>query len=168
MEQLIFLILIAIGSVISNIIQEKKKRKARKEAKAGRAEDQAREPRTAPSQTWPQTPGDWQETLRGMLQPEETRPIIPPVLPAPQTTPPPISRTVTTSPAPRSKAVVEVRPQPLERKSARAYAWTVQAASGTSLARKWMRNPQKLREAVIASVILGPPKALDEGSLRSW
>ena len=168
MEQLIFLVLIAIGSLVSNIIQEKKKRKAQAERKAARRpEIESPHPEETP-QRWPQTPGDWQETLRRMLEPEEPRPIIPPPLPSPQITPPPITRTVTTAPAAATPAVVEVRQIP---RSARAYAWAVGKQPKTSavgLARKWVRDPQKLREAVAASIILGPPKALDDGRLRSW
>lgn len=81
MEQLIIFLLFVVGSIISSVIQHKKKQaEARREA--------GEPPPVRTSQApWPKSAGDWQEQLRKMLEGESAPPVIKPVLP-PATLPP--------------------------------------------------------------------------------
>ncbi len=99
MEQLVIFLLFVIGSIISAVIQNKKKKAEelqqreleeltrRPGGQAGSIPPQTRTSQ-APQAPWPRTAADWQEQLRRMLEGETAPPvIIKPVLLPHQSTP---------------------------------------------------------------------------------
>src|SRR6185503_1715115 len=90
MEQLLILLVIGLGSLVSTYIQNKKKR----EAEARELEGRPTPPQPSsqpPILGWPKGTRDWQEELRRMLQGQTAPPKQLPQQRPPQT-PPPIKR----------------------------------------------------------------------------
>lgn len=191
MEQLIILLLVALGSGISSYLQKKKKREAEEgERRSGRPVAET------PVPHWPTTARDWQEELRRILQGEAPAAPAPPKIPPPPPAQQPVRRRPAVSPRAEpepSEGTVEF-PSPLK-ESSTAYSRaanlqgrverrlravdeqttthpkskTAQPVSspGAVVIRRWTRNRESLREAFIASLIFAPPVALAEPRERN-
>jgi hypothetical protein len=93
MEQLVIFLLFVVGSIISTVIQSKKKKAEELQQRELEALTQSPRTQTAPPKraygSWPKTAVDWQEQLRRMLEGETAPPpVIRPVLLPPQSRPP--------------------------------------------------------------------------------
>ena len=109
MEQLVIFLLFVVGSIISSILQHKKKKA--EELQQQELEELTRRPRgeATPAakrpEAWPKSAADWQEQLRRMLEGEAQSPpvikpiLIPPEQRAPQPTPPPVPPKRSSKPA---------------------------------------------------------------------
>ena len=120
-------------------------------------------------------PLDWEEQMRRLLEGEPldkpqpaAEPVPSPVVPAPVATPsvvpPPLTIASTVRPAPIPAAKVEPPPPvPASSPISHMPPATVRhrrRSSAANAAVAMFRNPQSARQAVIASVVLGPPKGL--------
>ena len=182
MEQLIIFLLFVVGSIISSVVQHKKK-----QAEARRAAGLDPAP-PRPQPPWPKTAGDWQEQLRRMLEGQAPPPVIKPILLPPLAKPAP-KRTSLTARREVSEGDEDYK-SPLATATAayNARATTIQASvekrmrgidQQTTLHRPTLvgtrgrfhsqfvqglrRNPKVVREAFIASIIFAPPRGLESG-----
>lgn len=174
MEQLIIFIIVVLASIISSAVQNKKKREA--ERREGEPP-----PSPGPFERWPKTPSDWQEELRRLLEdkpapPPIVRPVqpppLPPVLKRPE--PPPVREMAEgdlefVSPLRESSAAYTRGASLHERVSERMRTIDQQTDTHRSapplgrharLRHGWTRNPRRVREAFVASLIFAPPVAL--------
>jgi hypothetical protein len=183
-EQIVIVIAVVLFSIISNLIQNKKK-----------GGPQSGTPRRRPSEPpvphWP-SPNQWQEEVRRLLERGETTRRPPPLvasIPSPQEqTPqaPPIrassrrqsAEEETLSPASPLRASVTAytraaqldrevgeRLQVIEKETEQAKPARIAAAPlpmGAREFRRWTRSPEAARSALIASLIFGKPKALEQ------
>jgi hypothetical protein len=169
MEQIVILILFVVASIVSSIVQNRKKRQET---------DRQGLPPSAPRrpfEQWPQTTADWQEELRRLLEPDKQQP--PPVI---VTAPPPIV------PRPRQQAAPVERSEGDEaigatgkfRERVHEFMHTGHRHAGGPAEKpprapvlrqtkvsprpfNWARNPQRVREAFVASLIFSPPPGLE-------
>ena len=187
MEQLIIFLLFVVGSIISSIIQHKKKQaEARREAGEP-------PPVRAPGDHWPKTAGDWQEQLRRMLEGESAPPVITPVLP-PATFPPkqrsPKAPEKVIEPA---RSEVEIR-KPLPTVAPQHYRSSLlhdrvekrmrairqktsnlaptpfdrsRPSTQSEVVQRLRRSRSAVRDAFIASVIFAAPKAVESTEIES-
>ena len=188
MEQLIILLLIGLGSLVSSYIQNKKKREAEEQELREMGLPPPQPTGSAPIPGWPKAAGDWQEELRRMLQGE--RPPLTPTAPQmPPTALPPVIRTKLIIPTAESEVSEGDLSLPSTlRQSAAAHARAAQLAhkvesrfeavevqtrahrampvtlrarpTGADVVRRFTRNRNALREAFIASLIFAPPVGL--------
>ena len=177
MEQVVILILFVVGSIVSSILQNKKKREAEAEA---RGEGDKLPPFGGPLEQWPDRPPVWMEELRRLFDPQKAPPVVPPAAKAPPVLIPPAR--VARKPAPiveksegdqqyaspfkSSDAAMAHASGLHERVRARMRSIddamhgpkpAVVPARAAAPITRWNRHPNALREAFIASLIFSPP-----------
>ena len=188
MEQLVIFILFVVVSIISSIIQSRKK--AQEEARQ-RGEFPPSVPRPErPVTHWPRNVGQWQEQLKRMLE-ENAPPVIRPVIvpekrEAPSMPPPKPAKAAAAQPHfPGIPAITDESEGPsiasvsahehvsnmYDRVKQRLRAAgrhqtthrprAVRQRAPVPTLRRLTRNPAALRDAFVASLIFSPPKALE-------
>jgi hypothetical protein len=198
MEQLIFIAVVVVLSLLHAWWKKKQDAKEQEPDQPGRRPPGPATGHPAPP---PSKAASWEEELRRLLQGEEpARPAPPPVIvQQPRPAPPPLPRAATTrsAPAPRPVFVEQLDPDmerglpvkmPSLAQSAQAYLRASQLESRVAehmqrvgqqvtmhsrleskketspairQAVNLVRNRQSQRAAIIAGIILGPPKAME-------
>lgn len=123
MEQIVILVVFVIASIVSSIVQNKKKREAEEAEAEGRTWTPGEAKRRPPFESWPQSTGDWQEELRKLFEPETAPPpVIAPRPAAPSLPSAPAAPTtvVRQGPVPPQMAPVSAR-EPAEGEIGRAH-----------------------------------------------
>jgi len=179
MEQLVFILLIALVSFIHWIFQQSAKLREKQRAERRRSERMTEELRPVqPVSQRPVVADDPNEGMRKLMEalglPQDAPPPMParraePALPPPALPvflPPPTVKPKVSRPAP----VPEVVSSPGEGPSGPPlHSWKVPASVAVAApsrrpARNLLKSPGGLREAMVLSEILGPPKALQTAS----